>query len=195
MSNHPVTAAPQNSCAYEREDLGDLPCTNTAIRRAARRLAYLYDEAVECVDLKSTQVALVGAIDQMTDPQTGLGPTLQDLAGQLAIQISALTHALRPLVRDGLVALLPDAHDKRTKRGILTAHGKVRIKQAVQAWSTVNHRVEEVLGPDSAALLRALAGKVASDDFLQAYQGARTGTVTAEPPDFRCAKDSTVSDV
>ena len=38
-------------CAYEREAPGDLPCTNISIRRAARRLAYLYDEAAECVDL------------------------------------------------------------------------------------------------------------------------------------------------
>ncbi|WP_263465377.1 MarR family winged helix-turn-helix transcriptional regulator [Pseudomonas aeruginosa] len=171
MSNQPVTAPSQTSCAYEREDLGDLPCTHTAIRRAARRLAYLYDEAMECVGLKSTQVALVGAIDQMTDPQTALGPTLHELAGGLTIQISALTHALRPLVRDGLVELLPDANDKRTKRSVLTAQGKARIKQAVQAWSTVNHRVEEVLGPDSATLLRELADHIASDGFLQAYRG------------------------
>ncbi|WAL81571.1 MarR family transcriptional regulator [Pandoraea sp. XJJ-1] len=121
--------------------------------------------------LKSTQVALVGAIDQMTDPQTALGPTLHELASGLTIQISALTHALRPLVRDGLVELLPDANDKRTKRSVLTAQGKARIKQAVQAWSTVNHRVEEVLGPDSATLLRELADHIASDGFLQAYRG------------------------
>lgn len=171
MSNQPVTVPLQNSCAYEREELGDLPCTHTAIRRAARRLAYLYDEAMECVGLKSTQVALVSAIDQMTDPQTALGPTLQELAGGLTIQISALTHALRPLVRDGFVELLPDANDKRTKRSVLTAQGKARIKQAVQAWSAVNHRVEEVLGPGSATLLRELTDYIASDGFLQAYRG------------------------
>jgi DNA-binding MarR family transcriptional regulator len=148
-----------------------LPCTHTALRRAARRLAYLYDEALGCVDLKATQVALIGAIDQMTDPQTALGPTLQDLAGKLAIQTSALTHALRPLLRDGLVELLPDASDKRIKRGVLSAQGKARLKQAVKAWYTVNQRVEEVLGPSSAVLLRSLADNVASDGFLQAYRG------------------------
>ncbi|MEO8117880.1 MAG: MarR family transcriptional regulator [Rhodoferax sp.] len=178
----------QNPCLYEKEVLGDLPCTHTALRRAARRLAYLYDEALECVGLKATQVALIGAIDQMTDPQTVLGPTLQELAGRLAIQTSALTHALRPLVRDGLVQVVPDASDKRSKRGALTAQGKARLKQAMQAWSTVNHRIEEVLGSDSAVLLRALADKVASDGFLQAYRGECTGSVATEPPDFRGAR-------
>lgn len=163
---------PVNPCAYQREALGDLPCTNISIRRAARRLAYLYDEAAECVDLKATQVTLVAMIDQMTDVQTARGPTLLELAGGLAIQISALTHALRPLVRDGLVALQPDPLDKRTKRAALTEHGKARLKQALQAWSAVNHRVEEVLGPESACMLRALADQVASDDFLQAYRAA-----------------------
>lgn len=171
MKKQPTTDQGSASpCAYEREALGDLPCTNTSIRRAARRLAYLYDAAAECVDLKATQVSLVGTIDQMTDVQTARGPTLLELAGGLAIQISALTHALRPLVRDGLVALHTDAQDKRTKRATLTAQGKARLKQAVQAWSAVNHRVEAVLGPDSAARLRALTDQVASDEFLQAYR-------------------------
>jgi hypothetical protein len=36
-------------------------------------------------------------------------------------------------------------------------------------WAGANDRVEEVLGPDSAATLRALADEVASDEFLVAY--------------------------
>lgn len=156
--------------AYEAEALGNLPCTHTALRRAARRLSHLYDEALDCVNLKATQVAVLGAIDQMIHPETARGPTLQELAGRLAIQTSALTHALRPLVRDGLVELVPDASDKRSKRGVLTAQGKARLKQAVQAWYTVNQRIEELLGPKSAVLLRSLADNIASDAFLVAYQ-------------------------
>jgi DNA-binding MarR family transcriptional regulator len=76
------------------------------------------------------------------------------------------------LVRDGLITLQPDAQDKRTKRAVLTEQGKTRLKQALQAWSAVNHRVEEVLGPESAGMLRALADQVASDGFLQAYRDA-----------------------
>ena len=170
-TNDPGPAA--HLCAYEREAPGDLPCTNISIRRAARRLAYLYDEAAECVDLKATQVTLAGTIDQLTNMHTAQGPTLLELAGAQAIQISALTHALRPLVRDGLVALQPDAQDKRTKRATLTDEGKTRLKQALLAWSAVNHRVEQVLGPESAAMLRALADQVASDEFLQAYRDAK----------------------
>src|SRR5881409_2833261 len=75
-------------------------CTNTALRLAARRLGQLYDEPLAPVDLKATQLALIAEIDKLmgADQQ---GPALQELATRLAIQLSALTHALRPLVRDG----------------------------------------------------------------------------------------------
>ena len=43
----------------------------------------------------------------------------------------------------------------------------------------MNHRVEQVLGPESAAMLRALADQVASDDFLRAYREAKAGQCPA----------------
>ena len=97
-------------------------------------------------------------------------PSLQDLANKLSIQISAMTHALKPLMRDGLVELQPDADDRRTKRGVLTSAGAARLEQALVYWAKANQRVEEVLGPEHAALLRTLADQVASDEFLAEYE-------------------------
>src|ERR1700754_1301252 len=152
------------------EILTQIACTNTSMRLAARRLAHLYDEAFAATELKASQVSLMAEIERLTD---GEGPALQDLAGRLAIQISALTHALRPLVRDGLVELRPDTEDGRTKHGVLTRPGRKRLAEALVLWAGGNDRVEETLGPDSAATLRALADEVASDEFLAAY-GAGT---------------------
>jgi DNA-binding MarR family transcriptional regulator len=148
------------------EILAQIACTNTALRLAARRLAHLYDEAVAATDLKATQVALLAEIERLTDSDA---PALQDLAGGLAIRISALTHALRPMVRDGLVELRRDPHDTRTKRAVLTRAGKARLRKAVVLWDTANRRVETVLGPGAAATLRELANQVASDEFLADY--------------------------
>jgi DNA-binding MarR family transcriptional regulator len=155
----------------ELDVLGELACTNTALRRAARRLGQIYDVALAPLGLKATQVGLIAEIARLSAAGHEKGPTLQDLAARLAIQISALTHALRPLVRDGFVELRPDADDKRTKHGVLTRLGKKRLAEALVLWSAANSRVEEVLGPDSAATLRALADEVASDEFLVAYDG------------------------
>jgi DNA-binding MarR family transcriptional regulator len=149
------------------------PCNNTALRRAARRLGNLYDDALEPTGLKATQMGLMVEIARLSAANDGLAPTLQALAQRLAIQISALTHALRPLVRDGLVALEPDATDGRIKRGLLTAAGVQRLEQAVLHWADANARVEAVLGPAGAATLRALADQVSSDEFLAAYGKAK----------------------
>ena len=118
-------------------------CTNNALRRAARRLGQLYDEALAPIGLKATQAGLLAQIGELARGQEG--PTLQDLAERLAIGISALTHALRPLVRDGLVELRQDPQDGRTKRGILTRLGKARLREAYLLWAAANRRVETVL--------------------------------------------------
>jgi DNA-binding MarR family transcriptional regulator len=152
-----------------------LACTNTALRRAARRLGNLYDDALAPSGLKATQLGVLSEIQRWANPNGGQAPTLQDLAGKLSIQISALTHALRPLVRDGLIVLQPDEQDGRTKRAALTPGGETRLGEALEYWATVNQRVEAVLGPDSAATLRALADLVASDEFLATYSDSEAG--------------------
>jgi DNA-binding MarR family transcriptional regulator len=150
--------------------LSELACTNTALRRAARQLGHLYDEAVAPTDLKATQLGLLSQIDSLGGDD---GPTLQALAERLAIRISALTHALRPLVRDSLVELRPDAHDKRTKHAGLTTLGRNRLDDGIMLWAAANRRVEAVLGSTSARMLRTLADQVSSKEFLDAYKSAR----------------------
>ncbi len=148
------------------------PCNNTALRRAARRLGNLYDDALESVGLKSTQMGLMAEIARLSAAAQGQPPSLQELATRLAIQISALTHALRPLVRDDLVAVQPDAEDGRTKRAVLTVAGAARLDEAAAHWAAANQRVEAVLGQEAAATLRALADRVSSDEFLEAFNKA-----------------------
>lgn len=151
-----------------REMLAEVECTHTALRRAARRLGQLYDEAVAPTGLKATQVGLLAQI-AVGDGTGNQGPALQWLAERLAVSISALTHALRPLVRDGLIELRPDSHDGRTKRGVLTTLGEARLGEALVLWADANQRVEKVLG-SSAAALRIMADDVASPEFLEAYE-------------------------
>lgn len=149
--------------------LAELACTHTALRQAARRLGQLYDEAVAPSGLKATQVGVLGQIAGVHDTGPREWPTLQALAERLAISISALTYALRPLVRDELVELRPDAHDGRTKRAVLTALGEARLREGIALWADANQRVELVLG-SSAAALRGLADDVISPEFLAAYE-------------------------
>jgi DNA-binding MarR family transcriptional regulator len=149
-----------------------LACTNTALRRAARRLGNLYDDALAPVGLKATQIGLLADIERLAAANEGRSPTLQDLATKLVLQISAVTHALRPLVRDDLVALSPDKEDRRAKRVALTDHGAVVLHDALHLWAAANRQVENVLGSEAADALRTLADYVSSDEFLAAYGNA-----------------------
>jgi DNA-binding MarR family transcriptional regulator len=177
ITSNPVDVknSPDKPTADEQDILGGRACTVTPLRLAARRLEQLYDEELAPLGLKATQLALIAAIHQLTraDQQ---GPTLQELAAVLAIQLSALTHALRPLVRDGIVELRQDAQDRRTKHSVLTSLGKTRLSEGIVRWAATNDQVEVVLGSASAAALRALADQVASDAFLVAYKAK------AQPP-------------
>ena len=150
--------------------LGELACTHTALRQAARRLGHLYDEAVAPTGLKATQVGLLSQTDRLGGED---GPTLQALAERLAIGISSLTYALRPLVRDGMIELRQDAHDKRTKHASLTALGRKRLAEGIALWAAANRRTEIVLGHTSANRLRALADEVSSSEFLEAYKAGQ----------------------
>jgi DNA-binding MarR family transcriptional regulator len=151
-----------------------LACTHTSLRRAARRLGQLYDDALAPVGLTSPQALLLSQIETLTAAD-GEGPTLQVLATRLAIQISALTHALRPLVRDGLVEVRPDLRDRRSKHAVLTAPGMLRLQAMYKRWNAANCRFEAVLGSEAAATLRAIADRIASPDFLDAYAGETSG--------------------
>lgn len=167
----PGEGLPSATCGPSQA-LADLVCTNSALRRAARRLGQIYDEAVAPAGLKATQVALLAHVAELREQDQQQWPPLQSLAERLAVSISALTHALRPLVRDDLVELQPDAHDGRTKRAALTSLGERRLREALALWADANQRVELVLG-SSAAVLRTLADDVASPEFLQAYEQRR----------------------
>ncbi|WP_025097359.1 MarR family winged helix-turn-helix transcriptional regulator [Burkholderia sp. A1] len=168
-----IAPAPEAGATAAARDLPEPPaCINTALRRAARRLGNLYDDAFDALGLKATQVGLLAEIERLTAAGDGVPPALQDLAARLSIQVSALTHALRPPIRDGLVELWQDERDGRTKRAALTPAGQACLREAYAHWSEVNRRVEAVLGKEPAAALRALADHVASDDFLAAYREA-----------------------
>jgi DNA-binding MarR family transcriptional regulator len=143
-------------------------CTNTALRRASRRLGQLYDEAFAPTGLRGTQVSLLTQIDAMTGaskPGGKLGPTLQDLAGEMALRVSGITHALSPLIRDGLVELLQDPADARTKHAALTTRGRTRLRKAAEHWAIANQHVEKVMGSLRTAKLRELADQISVETF------------------------------
>ncbi|MBH0236500.1 MarR family winged helix-turn-helix transcriptional regulator [Methylobrevis albus] len=139
-------------------------CANSAVRRAARRLGQLYDDAIEGSGLRATQFSLLAQIRLLG------APALQPLASALAMDLSALGHSLKPLLRDGLVTIEPDDRDRRVRRVSLTPAGARRLEDVERAWRAAQQRFEALVGADDAAALQRILSKVASPEFAAAFR-------------------------
>jgi DNA-binding MarR family transcriptional regulator len=143
------------------------PCNNAAIRQAARMLGQLYDDALAPSGLRATQHNLLNTIHVMD------APTLREMAPALVMDLSALGQSLKPLVRDGLVAIVPDAQDRRAKRAMLTKAGSKKLQETARLWRHAQDRFEIAFGPRRAEELRESLAGVSTDEFRQAFQDGR----------------------
>jgi len=142
-------------------------CTNSAIRRTARRLGQFYDEIISQSGLKGTQFSLMSQIVLSGEP------SLKTLADALIMDLSALGHTLKPLIRDGLVELVADERDKRVKRARLTALGKAQQAAALALWTEAQGRFDAAFGADESARLRQTLAAISSMDFTPAPQAEK----------------------
>ncbi|KAA0698348.1 MarR family transcriptional regulator [Neorhizobium sp. P12A] len=139
-------------------------CSNTAVRRASRQLGQLYDDVLEPSGLRLTQVTLLIQIDKMN------GPSLKALAEALVMDLSALGHTLKPLIRDGFLELVPDTQDRRVKRVRLTPFGDNKRREAIGLWQEAQHRFDRVFGTEASAALRQTMALISSKDFAAAFR-------------------------
>jgi DNA-binding MarR family transcriptional regulator len=142
---------------------GTSECNNAVIRQASRRLGQLYDDMIAPSGLRATQYVL------LTEVKTMDRPTLRDLAAQLVMDLSALGHSLKPLIRDGFIDLVRDPDDLRVKRVVLTKRGERKFEETARLWQAAQDRFEASFGRARAAALRAVLAEIASDAFAQKY--------------------------
>jgi DNA-binding MarR family transcriptional regulator len=136
-------------------------CFVGAARKASRRLTQFYDDALEPCGLRSTQYTILAELGRFAGP-----PTLAELASALVSDRSAVGHNLRPLIRDGFVALEPGAKDRRERRVVLTPQGLSKHREARALWQAAQDEFLEVYGKDRSEGLRAALLDVAYDPRL-----------------------------
>lgn len=141
---------------------GVLACNATAMRKASRRVAQLYDDALAPTGLRSTQFAILAELHELGEK----APTLAELAAALVVDRSALGHNLRPLERDGLVTLQPGVEDRRRRHIVLTEQGLARLQQCLGLWEAAQDRFHAVVGQAEAEALRNALLDIAYDDRL-----------------------------
>ena len=114
-------------------------CLCLAVQRAARALARRFDEALRPYDLTNGQFSLLMSLNRPSPPN------LSSVASLLAMDRTTLTAALKPLERRGLVTVVVDPADKRSRLMALTPDGMHLLSEVVPIWKKSHRKLEELL--------------------------------------------------
>lgn len=132
-----------------------LPCACASLRRAARAISQLYDDALRGVGLRGSQFTLLQALDLA-------GPLTQGQLGHiLAIDSTTLSRTLRGLAAENLILITPGA-DRRERVLTLSEAGAARLSEARPHWEQVQAMLHRRLGEAEWQTLFASADSVTS---------------------------------
>jgi len=123
-------------------------CTALKLRRLARKVTQIYDDALTPHGLTVGQLGILAGLRR----SRGVG--IAALADQLSTDASTLSRLVRPLERGGLLSIEADPDDRRAKLLRLTDAGALRVLVAAPAWEAAQAMVGDLLGQSRHAALR-----------------------------------------
>ncbi len=135
---------------YETTILVRDTCLCLHVQRAARALARRFDDALRPLGLTSGQFSLLMSLNRPKPP------TISDVADVLAMDRTTLTAALKPLKRRKLVTIAVDKEDRRSRRLMLTEHGRAVLAAAVPVWKKTHADLDKLLTRSGEALRKDL---------------------------------------
>src|SRR3984893_1021134 len=134
-------------------------CNCLAVRQAARYITQFYDRCLAAAGLRTTQYGVLSRLKRQ-------GPmSINTLAAELVVDRTTLGRNIRPLERDGLVAIESDPSDGRSKILRLTKAGEARFRRAEKHWAGAQKRFEQVYGGRQASQLRENPRAVVASDL------------------------------
>jgi DNA-binding MarR family transcriptional regulator len=123
-------------------------CLCLQLQRAARALARRFDEALRPLGLTSGQYSMMMSLNRPEPPSIGW------IASVLSMDRTTLTAAIKPLLRRGLVMVMVDANDRRSRRLKLTPAGRALLARAVPVWRRTHAVIDRLLPRAGADRLR-----------------------------------------
>ncbi|GBQ20825.1 MarR family transcriptional regulator [Gluconacetobacter sacchari DSM 12717] len=138
-----------------------LTCVCNALRKASRSVTRFYDEKMENTGISLAQFAVLRNIGRR-EPLP-----LMDLAHILVMDRTTLYRALKPLAREGWIAL-DDGHG-RAKTVRLTSKGHEAVANSTDAWHAAQRSLVERFGLD-----RWATTETALQDLVTISQEATT---------------------
>jgi DNA-binding MarR family transcriptional regulator len=123
-------------------------CNLLALRQATRQATQFYEFYFGAVGLRATQFAILQRLEG-GDPIS-----IKELARIMIMDEATMGRALKPLQRDGYIAIGP-GRDGRTRGLKLTEAGSAKLKEAWGAWREATDAFEARIGnPETSAALR-----------------------------------------
>jgi len=114
-------------------------CTCFSLRKAARAVTQMYDEALKPSGLRATQFSLLSVVENN-------GPIgISELGKILVTDRTTLTRNLKPLLSQELLEVV-DGADRRQRPIALTSRGRDRLAKALPLWREVQARLAKSFG-------------------------------------------------
>jgi DNA-binding MarR family transcriptional regulator len=130
-----------------------LPCACANLRRAARAVTRLYNQALRPDGIEITQFTLLMALDRT-------GETTQGALGErLALDSTTLTRMLS-LTKKRRWIQIRQGDDRRHKLLSLTTAGRAKLKQAMPRWARAQKDLQAAVGDEAFARLTGVLAEV-----------------------------------
>ncbi|WP_259753480.1 MarR family winged helix-turn-helix transcriptional regulator [Pseudomonas sp. GCEP-101] len=130
-------------------------CLCTKLRRSARAVTRVYDDALKGIGLTTAQFSLLRHLSRLEQP------SISALADAMGLDRSTLGRNLKPLEAEGLVKL-EEGEDQRNRIVVLTPTGLERIVRGRDAWDAAQQDVAAYLGEEKRRQLETLLDELAA---------------------------------
>jgi DNA-binding MarR family transcriptional regulator len=124
------------------QDMSAGTCTCGELRKAARAITLLYDNAFKSTGLLSTQFNVLQAIYNIDSMR------ISDLANKLGMDRTTLTRNLSVLERQGFIEI-SQGKDHRTRNVTATQKGHNAVAKTILLWNEIQHKVKQEMGENS----------------------------------------------
>jgi DNA-binding MarR family transcriptional regulator len=116
-------------------------CTCFSLRKAARVVTQIFDNALRSIDLRATQFTLLALA-------FAHGPiTVTKLSDEMVADRTTLSRNLNPMEKSGLIRIA-QGNDKRTRIVVITDSGRRKLEEAYPLWKKAQMGIKEAMGAD-----------------------------------------------
>jgi DNA-binding MarR family transcriptional regulator len=165
----PKSAQPKSAQSKSDQSRSDQSkseiCNCLALRQATRHVTQFYDRFLASSGLRTTQFSILARL-RLAGPLP-----INALAKRMVMDRTTLGRNILPLEREGLIEIVPDPADGRSKVVRLTEAGAARLRAARAGWTQAQKKFEAAFGGARAARLRDLLHAVIATE-LGAAAGA-----------------------